>query len=242
MEGVSGAHDVAPAGVVQVMSTILPQGAVAKVQFFENRQAVWTERAAEIGATTGAVAQVAATTEAARAAYEAQSRAHQQAMAATQAFHDAMAAMAQAGAVVIKQVKTYAAGEGGEAVYPLAMLPAPARPSRLPPPGMPTNFTVTLRPNGSLLLKWRCRNPAGSSGTMYQVARRVGEMGAFESIGVIGAKSFVDSTVPAGAASLIYQITAVRSTAAGVAARFIVNFGVTAGAGTGTGIQTRRAA
>jgi hypothetical protein len=228
------------------MSTILPQGAVARLEFFETREAAWGADPAAIGTSAAAVADVAAKTAAARAALEAQALAHLQALAATQAFHDAVAAMTEAGAVVIKQVKTYAAGEGGEAVYPLAMLPAPARPSKLPPPGMPSDFRVTLRAGGSLLLTWRCKNPAGSSGTMYQVARRVGqaEVGVFESVGVVGTKSFLDETLPAGAARVTYQVTAVRSTAAGAAARFEVNFGVSdaqGGAGTQV-IQTRRAA
>ena len=223
------------------MSTILPQGAVAKVEFFESHAGAWADRALEIGSTPAAVALVADRTVAARAAYEAQSLAHQQAMAATQAFHDAVAAMTEAGTIVIQQVKTKAAGDGNDDVYPLAMLPAPARPSRVPPPGMPSGFSATLRPNGSLLLKWRCKNPAGSSGTMYQVARRVGEHGVFEGVGVVGVKSFVDATVPAGVASVTYQIVAVRSTAAGVAARFVVNFGVAEGEA-GATLQARRAA
>ena len=57
--------------------------------------------------------------------------------------------------------------------------------------------------------------------------RRVGGANAtFVYIGASGLKSFTDDTLPAGSASVTYQITAVRSTARGNPARFTVNFGV----------------
>ena len=45
-------------------------------------------------------------------------------------------------------------------------------------------------------------------------------------IGDAGAKRFVDATVPAGTAQVTYQIQAIRSTAAGAWATFVVNIGV----------------
>ena len=70
---------------------------------------------------------------------------------------------------------------------------------------------------------------AGAGGTMYQVSRRAGGSGPFAQIGGTGVRSFVDDTVPAGTAAVTYQIRAVRSTTAGVAAQFVVNFGVGGG-------------
>jgi hypothetical protein len=64
---------------------------------------------------------------------------------------------------------------------------------------------------------------------MYQVSRRTGSTGPFTAVGGSGVKSFEDATVPAGVASVTYQIVAVRSTAVGVAAQFTVNFGVGGG-------------
>jgi hypothetical protein len=207
------------------MSKILPQGAVDRVAWFEAHTADWQTNAVAIGTTTTAVTALTTKVTAARAAYDAQQLAFEQAKAATQNFKDAVAAMTTAGAEIIKQVKARAAS-GGNAIYTLALLPVPAIPAPLPPPGTPTDFAVTLKPDGSLKLRWKCANPAGSSGTMYQVQRKVGGAGGFIALGGTGTRTFEDATVPAGVASVTYQVQAVRSTAAGVPAQFLVNFGV----------------
>ena len=82
-----------------------------------------------------------------------------------------------------------------------------------------------LRQDGSLVLRWTCRNPRGAAGTMYQVYRRIGMTGPFKYLGGSGSKRFVDETIPAGSAQLTYQIRARRSTAVGPWALFNVNFG-----------------
>jgi hypothetical protein len=213
------------------MSKILPQGAIDRVSWFEAHTADWSANAVAIGTTSAAVTALTTKTTAARAAYDAQQLAFEQAKAATQSFKDAVAAMTTAGAEIIKQVKAKAAS-GGNAVYTLALLPVPATPAPLPPPGTPTDFTAALNPDGSLRLRWKCANPAGSSGTIYQVSRRTGGTGAaggFAAVGGTGTRNFVDATVPAGVAAVTYQVQAVRSTAAGVAAQFVVNFGVGGG-------------
>jgi hypothetical protein len=101
-----------------------------------------------------------------------------------------------------------------------------ATPAPVPPPGTPGNFKVVLAGNGSLELKWKCSNPPGSQGTLYQIWRRVGAAGEFTYLGGAGEKKFTDATIPAGSASVTYQIQAARSTAVGPWAQFNVNFGV----------------
>ena len=110
-------------------------------------------------------------------------------------------------------------------------------PSPVPAPGTPGSFKVTLGGDGSLDLTWKCNNPAGSSGTIYQVFRRTTAEGEFEYLGGSGSKSFLDTTVPAGATAVTYKIQAVRSTAVGPWAQFNVNFG-TSGGGGGAAMMT----
>ena len=78
---------------------------------------------------------------------------------------------------------------------------------------------------GTLELKWKCANPAGTQGTMYEVLRKVGTAASFSFVGGSGVKSFTDDTLPIGVSPVRYQITAVRSTSRGKPAQFIVNFG-----------------
>ncbi len=116
----------------------------------------------------------------------------------------------------------------GEGIFVLAHVPPPATPTPVGPPGTPSDFTATLNPLGSLKLDWKCVNPLGSQGTTYQIFRKVGRAstGGFTFIGSSGTKSLTDDTLPAGASSITYKIMAVRSTAMGTAAQFLVNIGV----------------
>jgi hypothetical protein len=202
------------------------------VTFFEAHEAPWTTNALAIGTTAAAVTALAALTATARAKQVAQAAAQEAARTATNEYKNAIIAMATAGADIIKQVKVKAAlaggGAAGDAIYNLAQIPPPATPSPVGPPGMPTNFKVTLNPDGSLKLTWKCSNPAGATGTIYQISRRIGGAG-WQMIGGAGQKEFVDATVPAGTASVSYRIQAIRSTQSGTANDFQVNFGVGGG-------------
>jgi hypothetical protein len=196
-----------------------------KIQFFETHNEPWAENALEIGTSSAAVAELDTLTAAARDAYLAQLMAINAARSATNALQMAVEAMAKAGANIIAQIRAKAATTDG--VYTLAMIPAPAQPSPIGEPGKPTQFNIELSSVGSLTLKWKCKNPKGSVGTMYQVWRRIAAptgSGQLTQLGVSGEKKLVDYTLPAGASEVMYQVQAFRSTKAGPWAQFTVNF------------------
>lgn len=217
---------------------LVPEDTVGCIQFYQTHHTPWSANAQAIGTSSAQVTALAAKTAAARDAYAEQYAAYQAARNATQKLRHALAAMSEAGAGIIKQIRARAATDGDN-VYALASLPAPATPSRIGAPGTPTDFKATLRADGALKLTWKCPNPANAQGTMYQIERRVGD-GPLVPVGLAGKRAFLDSTLPAGAASITYQIRAMRSTAVGTAAQFTVLLGVR-GAISAT-IQTRRAA
>jgi hypothetical protein len=210
------------------MSSVLPASKIARIEFCENHNTPFSTNAVAIGTTALAVTDLATKTSAARAAFNAQQAAQNAAKAATNDYKIAVNAMTTAVADILKQIKTKAA-ISGPAVYSLAEIPAPAVPSPRPAPGKPTDFVATLEENGALNLKWKCANPAGTSGTIYQVWRRNTPTGEFNYLGGSGSKSFDDATIPAGSSGVTYQIQAVRSTAVGLWAQFNVNFGVSSG-------------
>lgn len=116
-------------------------------------------------------------------------------------------------------------------VYTLADIAPPSSPTPVGSPGKPSDFVVGLDETGALNLSWKCANPPGCTGVIYEVRRRVGPTGAFGYIGASGTRTFVDDTLPAGSATVTYQLTAIRSTARGPAAQFTVNFGIEGGGG-----------
>ena len=212
--------------------SVVPSEVVAKIQFYEDHNTPWSSNAVAIGTTTTEVTALQTKTAAARTAYDEQQAAQLAAKDATLRLRLAVEAMATAGGSIIKKVRAKAQTDG-LGVYALASLPAPATPTPVPPPGTPTDFTAALDGNGALSLKWKCVNPPGSSGTIYQVWRRSTPTGEFTYLGGSGSKDFDDATIPAGSSSVTYQIQAVRSTAVGAWAQFNVNFGVAAGGGAG---------
>lgn len=220
-------------------SSILPSTRIDRVTFVENHTATWQTQATAIGTTTGAVTALTTKAVAARAAYNAHVLAQAQAKAATQAFYDAVASMTTDATAIIRQVKAKAA-LAGNSIYTLALLPIPATPTPVPPPGTPTDFKVALQTDGALQLKWKCPNPAGAGGTTYQISRKDGAVGDFNMLTTVGARSFTDPSIPAGTPSVTYRVQALRSTAIGSPAYFLVNFGVAAGTGemTASVVQT----
>jgi hypothetical protein len=207
---------------------LLPVNYAARIAWFQSRTAIWTTNATAIGTTTTAVTDVDTKATAAADALAAQETAQNAAKAATQTLADAMAALTNSGNVVIDQVRTKAR-TAGDSVYPLANIPAPATPTPKPPPGQPTDLQVALDAIGTLTLKWKCANPPGSSGTTYNVFRRIGATGEFTYLGGTGAREITDETVPAGSALVMYKIQAVRSTAVGPWNTFNVFLGVDTG-------------
>jgi hypothetical protein len=184
----------------------------------------WDTNSVAIGTTATAVTGVFTAVGNAQSAYEAQQAAISASRTATLAYRQAILALAVAGADVIKQIKVK--GSVDPSVWVLADIPAPATPTPVPPPGQPTDLKVGLAAEGGVILKWKCKNPVGSQGTTYQIYRQTSTTGGMVFLGTTGPRQFTDATVPAGAGQVTYKIVAVRSTAIGPAALFVVNLGV----------------
>jgi hypothetical protein len=209
--------------------SLLPNGRIGKVEFFESHLTPWTADPSGIGSTPAQIAEMATLTAAARAAFKAQQEAQSVARAATATFNDAVAAMTNNGMAIIERARAKARVDGIH-VYAAAWIPSPSKGSPVPAPGKPSELSVTLTAIGTFLLEWKCDNPTNAVGTMYQIHRQVlpptGD-GTFVFLGTSGVKTFEDRTLPAGAPRITYQITAIRSTARGRAAQFPIEIGVT---------------
>jgi hypothetical protein len=215
----------------------VPETRLGKIEFYESRLGPWAASGAAIGLAIDSILALAAKTAAARAAYDTHLAAAAAARAATTDFYQTVTAMhgdPGAGSDMIATIRNYAQVQDDPEVYTLAQIPPPASPGTPPPPGVPTDFGVELLASGALSLTWKSRNPRGVGGTIYELVRQV-DGGAFTFVGSTGSRVFTDDTVPAGAAAVTYQITAVRSTARGKPARHTVRFGG-AGNETGTGV------
>lgn len=210
---------------------IVPPGRIEKVQFYEAHLPPWTGNSTAIGLTAAQMTAFTDLVKDARTAFDVHQTALDASKAATEAFYNAVATMQTEGAGLIRTIKNKAESTNDPNVYVLAQIPSPATPTPVGPPGTPTDFRIELLQYGGLKLTFKCSNPSGSVGTIYEVKRRNGATGEFVYIGATGVKNFTDATLPSGLSSATYQITAIRSTASGNPAQFTINFGVGGGGG-----------
>jgi hypothetical protein len=203
---------------------IVPENIGPRIAWYRAHLASWAEHAAELGLPAEQVALLEERIAVAAQKVAAQLAAHQAAKAATGSLRGAMTELSELGSKMIQTIRARAANDG-EGIYFKAMIPLPAVPSPIPAPGKPTNFTVKLGEVGDIEIKWKCQNPKGSEGTMYEIKRQLGK-GKFAIIGFVGKKKFYDDAIPAGTASVTYRITAFRSTRRGRCANFTVSLGV----------------
>lgn len=212
------------------MSTV-PTIRTGKVQFYENHVSPWATNAVAIGLTVADVTALGVDTGAARAAYNEMLAARSASKAATQNFYNMVAAMHSApgrGSDMLDAIRNYAQTTGDPDVYTLAEVPPPADPGTVPPPGTPDSFRVSLLQDRAIELSWKCDNPAGAAGTVYEIRRAV-DGGPMTLIDTAGERKFVDATLPANPGPVTYRVTAIRSTLKGNPASYTVYFGMTAG-------------
>lgn len=210
---------------------VIPATRLEQLEFSEAHLPIFGTTPTAIGLTAAQVSTLSALTDTARKDYDAALSARQASKAATEAMYASVGNMRTQLADMVRSIKTFAEASANPAsVYSMAQIPAPQSPSEVPPPGTPFDFRVEILQNGALRITWKCDNPEGTSGTIYEVFR--GAVGSTLSyVGSSGIKEFVDDTLPRSAVPISYQFTAVRSTRRGDPAVLTVSFGVAGGGG-----------
>jgi len=191
------------------MPNVLPRTRLDKIEWFEGRLGQWLADPASIGLTPAQVDQLAAEVAAARAAHEEAERARNAAQSATLAFHTRAAAMEGDGRGLIAQIKAFAEATGDRGVYTRSDVPPPRDPSPSGPPESPTDLRGRITSDGAVELTWE-----GSLArrTFYEVLRRLAGEEAWTVLDSVGAKRYLDSTVPPGTSRVQYRVRAKRGT------------------------------
>ena len=205
--------------------SIVPKNRVGQIEFYETHAPVWKDAATSVGVTSAEAEALIAAAATARESYTASILARDASKSATQDFYTDTADMATMGAGLLAKIKAFAESTQNPGVYSAAQIPPPAAPTPVAAPGTPMDFSVLLMQSGAIELRWKCNNPVGTQGTIYECRRKIGG-GAFTFIGASGVRSFIDDTLPSGSVGVTYEITATRSTKRGLPAQFNVNFGV----------------
>lgn len=215
----------------------LPKKTLERIQYVEAHNAPFTTNTTAIGLVSADVTDLSAKAAAARTAFNLRESLWQQAEAVTLDLNSKVDVMSVAWASCTNKIKGKAIQVGGTSVYTLAQIPAPATPSPIGAPGTPTEFEATLLQGGDVDLVWKCAQPAGASGTTYQVYRRLTPGAEWDFLGTSGEKKYIDATIPAGVQFVMYKVRGIRSTVAGTWGEFNVTFGA-GGSGTTTIVAT----
>jgi hypothetical protein len=213
---------------------LVPTRILEALQFCEAHYPVWLTNATQIGLTTATATSFKTATQAARTAYDAHQAAILAARAAGVTAANAISAMRDSAGDTVRLIRAFAETQPNpDAVYTIAQIPPPATPSPRPAPERPRDFTVALNPGGTLTLKWKCPNPSGASGVVYQVKRRLMTESEYTNLGAIGVREFTDENVPSTAAvsgGVVYVIQAQRGDRYGPESLpFVVTFGIGGG-------------
>lgn len=216
--------------------SVLPDKQVELLNFCEQHWPVWNSAPTTIGLTASQVTTLKALTEAARADFDAAQAARLASKAATTSLNGSVSDMREQAATLIAEIKSFAeASSNPSAVYSAAQIPQPAAPTPKPAPGKPTNFAITLEPDGSVTLSWDAADSTASTGAFFTVSRKLpGQAGFYGIGGASGSTSesrrcfFTDSSVPASAAGTgaQYIVQGFRGTRSGTPSdAIIVQFG-----------------
>jgi hypothetical protein len=215
--------------------TTSPQRIIDLITFCEQHTTPFSSNAADIGLLPSQANAYADATNAAREAFNAAAAARAASEAATRAQTEAVRTLRNLNGDLIRIIRGFA-GQAPDPnkVYALSELSPPAPPKPLAPPGTPTDFTVALNADGSIKLKWKCKNPSGTNGVVYSLRRRTGTA-PYMYLGATGTKNYTDATIPVGTAAVTYEVQAQRSGSRGQPSQFTVQFGV---AGDGAAMAT----
>jgi len=210
---------------------VIPNTRLEQLIFAEAHLPVWNTTPAAIGLTAAQVTALTSLIQEARKDFDASVAARDASKAATEAMYGSIGQMRDQLAAMVRSIKTFAeASADPAAVYSAAAIPAPLPPSQTPPPGKPFEFRVEVLDFGALRINWKCDNPEGVAGTVYEVFR--GAQGSpLQYVGITGSREFVDETIPRSILPMVYRITAVRSTRRGDPASLSVVLGVAGGGG-----------
>lgn len=188
--------------------SVLPNSRIQQIEWFEQRLAAWLANAAAIGLWPAQVTQLQGEIAAARASYMTSQQARNDSKSATVGFYSTSDALVDDGRDLITTIKAFAEATNDPNVYVLANVPPPAEPTPAGPPDTPTNVTGIINSDGAVELKW---NGTLAHSTFFEVLRMIEGETTWTVLDSVGAKEFLDETVPVGTLSVQYRVRAKRA-------------------------------
>ncbi|KAA0215859.1 MAG: hypothetical protein DYG94_06800 [Leptolyngbya sp. PLA3] len=188
------------------MATV-PDKIAERLAFYEQHTPVWAAAAASIGLSSTQLTALASLVNDARNAFDDAQAARSASRAATTVQTNAMSALSEFGADLIKTIRAFAETSNDPNVYAVAQIPPPKPPTPAGPPDMPTDLTATFIFPWGIRLTWK---GSVAQSAYFGVFRRLPGETNFTMIKTFKDKWFDDTTLPTGISSVEYYIAAFR--------------------------------
>lgn len=178
--------------------------------WMEQHADLWDNAPTSLGITPQMASSFNAVVGQARKDFDAANDARLASKQATVARTESFRTMRRNASDLVNTIKSFIEQSGNANLWAQAGLEPAAPRGTTPPPNAPTDLSATLDSEGNLNLKWKASQPRGVSGVVYFVKRALNNSGTFTQLDTVGEKKFTDSTVPSGATSVDYIVTAKR--------------------------------
>lgn len=189
------------------MANVLPGPRDEMIQWFSDRIADWAANAASIGLSAAQVTALATLVNDAEGVLAAATAARIASRDATVDYHNGADTLRTYGADLIKVIKAFAESTNDPTVYSTASVPPPAPPTPAGPPDKPTDLEASLVLPYGIRLNWK---GSAARNAYFGIFRRLpGETG-FTFLQTTKDKTYDDTTIPTGVASVEYYIAAFR--------------------------------
>lgn len=200
----------------------------AFVEWCASHAGVFQSQEAGIGLSKAQAAAFGGATEKAETLLIEQAQAWERYLVASQRARDGVALLRREAGDCVRSIRAFAevSGEANK-IYGTARIPVPKSPTPARPPARPSRLAASLNATtGELRMTWKASDPNRRGGVVYLVRRRLPGEDAFSLLGTTGKKTFVDSTLPAGTASVQYSIQPQRGGNVGARSEILtVHFG-----------------
>lgn len=189
------------------MATVLPSARDEMIAWFNDRIADWAANASAIGLTAAQVTDLATLVNSAETVLGAATAARIASKNATVDYYAGADALRSYGADLIKVIKAFAESTDDPSVYSTASIPPPSAPTPAGPPDKPSELEAGIVLPWGIRLTWK-----GSAGrnTYFGIYRRLSSESTFSFVQTTKEKTFDDTTLPAGTASVEYYVSAIR--------------------------------
>lgn len=182
-----------------------------KLEWLEARVTQWLANATSIGISSAQATAMKGAALSCRTEFNDAEAARAAAKNATVEFYTASNSMNSLARDLIATIKAFAETTNNPNVYALASIDPPSPPTPIPAPDVPTDFTGSVSPGGTVTLTWKAQPSGASSGVFFLVERKRAGEPAWVPMGGTAEKSFLDPNPLLSTGIVQYRVRAARA-------------------------------